>query len=243
MQYLLVQFFVVSGLLLWVRFGKYNEIDVGRKTIAIPYRVCAGIAGCLILFSFQAMLSQILDGMAISYGIKSLMAFSISGLFAVSIPVLVMVSRVDSRAIQAGVFSKSSPTHSNVGTVVVVAGSCFLFAKLYLAEIQLGNLATVGSKSNDFSKTFSFLLLAGLVAPVVEEILFRGLIFRGLYNAKRSLTAAVLSALIFALFHSAEVALPVFVLGLGCAVVYEQCQTLVAPIAVHAAYNLGQLLF
>jgi len=77
-----------------------------------------------------------------------------------------------------------------------------------------------------------------LVAPIAEEIFFRGIAFNAWereYGARRALIG---SALLFALVHASLVAfLPIFGLGLVLALVYRGTRNLAAPIALHATFN------
>jgi membrane protease YdiL (CAAX protease family) len=92
-----------------------------------------------------------------------------------------------------------------------------------------------------------FALFAVVVAPVTEEFLFRGLIYRSIRDRYGVPLGAALSALMFGAIHfvagdawTGTVALQVtmVVTGLGLALVYERRKTLLAPIAGHAAFNL-----
>jgi membrane protease YdiL (CAAX protease family) len=87
-----------------------------------------------------------------------------------------------------------------------------------------------------------------LVAPVVEEVIFRGL----LHPAVRSLAgggrrgawiaAVVVSALFAAVHGSWTAALPLFVLAMVLTWVFERTNSLVAPAAAHVLNNALTLL-
>jgi membrane protease YdiL (CAAX protease family) len=79
-------------------------------------------------------------------------------------------------------------------------------------------------------------LTVGL-APLCEEFIFRGLLFRGLRRDLAPLPAALLSAAVFAVIHPSLGMLPVFGLGFAAALAYERTGWLLAPIAAHALYN------
>ena len=79
--------------------------------------------------------------------------------------------------------------------------------------------------------------LAVLAAPLFEEFLFRGLVHRGLRRELPVRWAIVAGAALFAVIHPAASSVPVFVLGITTAVVYEKTGSLRAPIAAHAVYN------
>lgn len=82
-------------------------------------------------------------------------------------------------------------------------------------------------------------LLVVIAAPLFEEVIFRGMIFRGLRSSIGVRLSVLLSAGIFAIIHPSMSAVPVFFLGLVCAVVFARARSLIAPIVVHAFYNLA----
>ena len=74
-------------------------------------------------------------------------------------------------------------------------------------------------------------------APVFEEFIFRGLIFKGLRRSFGPVVATLASAAIFALVHPPFSVFPVFILGVCAAVAYERTGMLAAPMISHAVYN------
>jgi membrane protease YdiL (CAAX protease family) len=79
--------------------------------------------------------------------------------------------------------------------------------------------------------------VAVLAAPLFEEFIFRGILYRGFRHSVRAPAAAVSSALVFALVHPAPTAVPVFVMALLAAGAYERTGWLATPIATHMTYN------
>jgi ABC-2 type transport system permease protein len=80
-------------------------------------------------------------------------------------------------------------------------------------------------------------------APFFEEFIFRGLVFGGLRRSLGPAVSAVASAAIFAVVHPALSVVPVFVMGVCAALVYERTRMLAAPIMVHAVYNAAIIAF
>ena len=81
-------------------------------------------------------------------------------------------------------------------------------------------------------------LIGGLLAPLAEEILFRGLLFGWLRRFWRILPATLLSAAIFGLIHGiAPVIVAAFVVGLALAYAYERTGSLWTPTIIHATQN------
>ena len=77
-----------------------------------------------------------------------------------------------------------------------------------------------------------------LVAPVAEEIFFRGVAYNAWDRERGPWVAVIGSAALFAAIHSSLFALvPIFVLGLILALLYRRTGSLAANIALHAGFN------
>lgn len=75
-------------------------------------------------------------------------------------------------------------------------------------------------------------------APLVEEPLFRGVVFRGLASAVPAWAAAAASGFLFALVHvNAASFLPLWYLGAAFAWLYLRTGTILAPMTLHALFN------
>jgi membrane protease YdiL (CAAX protease family) len=81
---------------------------------------------------------------------------------------------------------------------------------------------------------------ACVVAPLAEETLYRGVLFRGLQNHWGLVAATVVSSLLFSLvhFYDAFGTVSVCLLGVACALAYRATGSLAAVIVFHALYNL-----
>jgi membrane protease YdiL (CAAX protease family) len=85
-----------------------------------------------------------------------------------------------------------------------------------------------------------FLVIVAVVilAPIAEEIFFRGIVFNALLREGGRRWAFLGSAALFAVIHISLVAvLPIFLLGLSLAWIYQRTGNLLAPIAMHATVN------
>jgi membrane protease YdiL (CAAX protease family) len=84
-----------------------------------------------------------------------------------------------------------------------------------------------------------FVLLAVVVVPIGEEILFRGYAFERLRQRGGIVAAYLVSSLLFAATHANPSALVIyFYLGLVLAHAYQRTGTVVAPIIAHGVNNL-----
>jgi hypothetical protein len=90
-----------------------------------------------------------------------------------------------------------------------------------------------------------FLMAAAVViAPVVEETLFRGILFPSLLKARSFLFAALLSGAYFALVHfHAPSFLPLLALSVAFSAGYAATGSLLTPIVMHALFNFTSVLF
>jgi hypothetical protein len=84
---------------------------------------------------------------------------------------------------------------------------------------------------------FWLVALAMVAAPLAEEFLFRGLLYRGLRREYPTIWAVCGSALLFALVHPPSGAVAVFGMGVVAAVVLEKTGRLWASMLVHLIYN------
>ena len=77
-----------------------------------------------------------------------------------------------------------------------------------------------------------------VLIPIVEEVLFRGVILQGMLRRYRPRTALAAGAAVFALSHLEPVQLPVmFLVGIGLGWLYCQTRSLWLPMAAHAMNN------
>jgi membrane protease YdiL (CAAX protease family) len=92
----------------------------------------------------------------------------------------------------------------------------------------------------------SLVLLAVVIAPISEELFFRGVLFRTVRDRHGFWPAALASAIPFGLVHyvpspaidALVLQLTMVVTGLGLAWIYERKGTVVAPMAAHVAFNV-----
>lgn len=77
-----------------------------------------------------------------------------------------------------------------------------------------------------------------ILAPIAEEIFFRGVVFNAWLREGGRRWAFIGSSLLFAAIHlSLASLLPIFALGLALAWVYDRTRNLLAPMAMHAVVN------
>jgi len=82
-----------------------------------------------------------------------------------------------------------------------------------------------------------FILIAGFIAPIAEELFFRGIIY-GFLRYMGVFAALFISTLIFALLHS-KAGITQIIGGILFAVAYEAEEKLMVPITIHIIGNIA----
>lgn len=104
-------------------------------------------------------------------------------------------------------------------------------------------LAPLVAESPAWGLRIYVLFLAVIVAPVMEEIMFRGLFYGWLRSVMRAPAAVIVCGLLFASLHPQGIlGVPtLFVLGAGFSILREWRGSLIAPILAHALVNGGTM--
>lgn len=83
-----------------------------------------------------------------------------------------------------------------------------------------------------------FIILPAILAPVLEEIIFRKIIFGSLYKKMNFFLAALISSLIFAIIHMDLAHTLIYAtMGFVFAFLYVKTKRIIVPIIVHAGMN------
>jgi len=89
-----------------------------------------------------------------------------------------------------------------------------------------------------------FAIIAIVVAPLAEETFFRGFLFQGVRKRLKFAWAAIISAAVFSVAHLSPSGLvPIFILGLMLAWLFNKTKSIWPCIIVHCAYNSIALIF
>ena len=127
-------------------------------------------------------------------------------------------------------------------TFAVVLGGTILFNHYILVpaigEIDEQRAVQTFAENKDLTLRLLLALSAVIIAPICEELLFRGLIYGTLKRFGERIFAALASSLLFALIHGhVPSILPLTILALGFCIAYERTGCLWVPIAMHAMFN------
>ena len=90
-------------------------------------------------------------------------------------------------------------------------------------------------------------IFVSILGPIIEEIFFRGFLYNAVKKRFGVLLGVLLSGALFSMLHTNIVGfLPIMILGVLMAFLYETTGSLIAPIAVHIVHNsiiVGFVLF
>ncbi len=115
--------------------------------------------------------------------------------------------------------------------------ACLLFAGLFVAGQNPFYLIRMPLPPT-VDQMVLFFLVGGIVAPIFEEIFFRGVIF-GAIRRWNTLAAIIFSTALFAACHLPAVPVTQVVGGLVFAIAYHLSGSLVTPIVIHVLGNLA----
>jgi membrane protease YdiL (CAAX protease family) len=127
------------------------------------------------------------------------------------------------------------------GLGAVVAGTIVIVITITIVAAITGNEPSSSTALDDTTGPWLVLnaLMAVLLAPVCEEVYFRGFLFQGLRGRMRFIWAALLSGSFFAFVHVEPIRFfGLAVMGLILASVFERRRTLVSSMAAHATVNV-----
>lgn len=139
-----------------------------------------------------------------------------------------------------------APLWGTIWKMAVVMAAYFVLLGVYSELVHLAPDTApekLGASTSNLHMLF-FAILVGVLAPIGEEFFFRGFLYRALRNGLGVLGAAIVSGLLFGALHidssSTERLLqvvPLAVLGISFALLYQWTGTLYSTIALHATNN------
>lgn len=112
-----------------------------------------------------------------------------------------------------------------------------------IGEAEPQELITLLQGGGDPLAIVLLAIFAIVLAPIVEELIFRGCLYRFLKSQSTLLAAQIMSGIIFSLIHFNLFSfLPLVVVGILLARVYEKSGSILSPIFFHALFNGFNLL-
>lgn len=158
----------------------------------------------------------------------------------VTIPVIAILYRLDVKHFPESVAKKNNAT-AYVCLFLLAAVSCIGFNNMidlsHISEYFPGYEET--AKILYGSNIYIELAVTVLLAPLIEELIFRGMVYRRIARYWNKNIALLASAVLFGIYHGNVVqGVYAFLLGLILAYLYEKFGTIKAPILAHGFANL-----
>ena len=158
----------------------------------------------------------------------------------ISIPVFVLLYRADGKKVQK-VYDKETSKLAWILLVVLAVSMCVSLNLL----IGMSGLEKLSKSYQEVADTLYSggivleLITVGILGPICEELVFRGLMFQRLCGYVKPMIAVLVSALIFGIYHGNIVqGVYAFVLGVVMAFCYGYFKTVWAPILIHVVANI-----
>ena len=138
-----------------------------------------------------------------------------------------------------------------LGVSLLVSALPMVFAVDYLASVLLKvnpstdaqEVIRIFEKSSTGAQRIPIILLAVVIAPVAEELAFRGYLYGVIKRYFGAVPALVLSGILFALIHlNLPSFFPLLVLASVFALAYELSGSLLVPMTMHALFNALSLI-
>ncbi|WP_099466538.1 CPBP family intramembrane glutamic endopeptidase [Konateibacter massiliensis] len=162
---------------------------------------------------------------------------------AITIPIAALLMRSDRRR-ETREYKSVSP--GLYGLVVIAAISACMTGNQLLTISQLDKIFPGFNQLQEVIYGGGIVLEVAAVvilAPIVEELLFRGMVFKRLYGYYGRMPALIISSLFFGVYHG-NVVQGVYAFGIGLlfAFVYDKYKTIAAPILAHMIANLTSVI-
>lgn len=115
-------------------------------------------------------------------------------------------------------------------------------------NISMYNLNNIFNFTNQFKISKLNILIqiisSGIIGPILEELVFRGIVYNKLKEFNTPMKSTIISIIIFSLMHTNFVnMIYAFIVGFMLIYVYEKYKTLKAPILLHITLNVTIILF
>lgn len=120
---------------------------------------------------------------------------------------------------------------------LLVGGAGGAIALFYLRMVERQGWFELPAAELDSTGAIAFAVLAVLAAPLIEEPLFRGMVFQSLRRSVSLRTAVLWSAALFTVLHPAAGWPPIFLFATAAAILARHTGSLLPPIVAHATYN------
>jgi hypothetical protein len=238
----------------WDGFHPTSPYDV---FVPRPRRRWSIILGILLYFTGQFSASLFFERLLIPIGVISsrewldaarsvinaatFWLLDVANVISVALILAVVLGFYRDKLASFGFTSKKMPKALLYGVFGFVVAFCITGIIGYPIQQRFGVDPTQEalSQATGVPGLFPLVFLSGIIiAPIAEEIVFRGYFYKAFSDRFKPSYAIVLSAALFSVLHfELLAAAQLFVIGIILAYVYEKTGNLMAPITLHVLNN------
>lgn len=170
---------------------------------------------------------------------------------AISIPILFYFKNRDTLSDKfKGIYKKYERVSFYKFFLIVPLGVFAMFSAnyfvslltLFMPKFMLDSYESTSSAIYN-STFFMQFLAAGIVGPIAEELIFRGVVYNRMKKMLSVTASAVCSAILFGVFHGNWVQAPyAIIIGLICVYAYERYKSFISPVLVHMSANIMSVI-
>lgn len=247
----------VDAMLVSMRLDK-KKLEISTQALRPIRWNLMDVARVVILFLFFGYVIVIIESALMNYvplfkseNMRMILNTSILDLLAVVLIIYFTVGQYKEPLVSLGISVKNFARNVFYGIVGYVAALPVLVGTLALIVVAINitkympekqPIVELFLKEKDTTFLMYSSLFAAVVGPIIEELFFRGFMYSALKKYVGIFWATALTASIFAMLHSNLAGfLPIMVLGIVLAYLYEKTGTLVSSMTLHIVHNLGMV--
>lgn len=222
-----------------------------REKQRVPWTVGDAVSGLVLLAVISIFLGAVIEALRVAGVVSRIEAFRV---FApVSVVVMFLLAWLFAIARRGGTWADLGIRKSGwlsdfglallaeVGVLLVVMAYATLL--LYLTKLRLPQQPVVELFGRSPTGIALAVLYVAILAPIGEEVFFRGFLYGAMRQRWGVGVGMVVSAALFAFFHlSPLLYVPMFTIGLALAALYQYRGSLAPAIMLHALNNLLALV-
>ncbi len=191
----------------------------------------------LVLYYFAYQLGFSVVAMGVSY-----LAVPIDMVTATSLAMVASTLMMSWHLVHFGYVNLAGDRYKEVKLSVLGMATVFIFAAMYVLNLVIEQVNIPNTMEDTFiamSRNPFGVLSIALLAPILEELLFRGTIQSMLFNVlKKPWEAIIISSLIFGVVHMNPAQIPfAFLLGMMFGWLYYRTRSLLPGIIGHVLNN------
>jgi membrane protease YdiL (CAAX protease family) len=226
----------LTALALWQRAADELPYLLDPTELPAPALVVSdGIVALLVFAVLQALIGAVLARVLAPWAVL-LVAFTAAGALVLVGALRALRRRGVRDLARALGWRAASSRLRAIGVGAALGAASGLVAVAYLIFLS-GRAVALPGAAPDRAVLITFLVLAVAVAPFVEELVFRGILYGALRRSLSPAVAIAASAALFAIVHPPLGAPAVFLLGIAAAIARERTGRIAAAVAAHTAYN------